>query len=490
MAEEFLKKVYDKYLGSDYEFGDSDLNPKREISKSGLEALEDEEEAILAKISERIKKLHEMSSTLPKYKVPEKVENDNFTTESTGAALGSDPSPSVNENTVQIKLNMGGDTSDKHLLLPSGGTNTQVDFLLSELEQIMIPVLTIINAPDFPGRFPGPGSIVPLMDPACDEYDNDRDSEYESENKDLLALKKDGEESSSGSGDSDEEDSSISTKDAAEAADDAATENENLAAQQVAERNREVAECIAKEVPILSSILAMLKIVNVIKKVLMLILTIVVPIVKMIAFAAQCWINPPAAAQVIQMVAEKIAALLITALGEILQMLWNMLELDCKTEQTQKILDEINEVLSGVSSALRSTKSSAISFSKQMKSMGETFKNLPEQMQKGAENWTKEFQALGEEDTWNQGNEALTRSLFGMADPSKNPGDATNNLLQKSLPFGIKDKLNKALNSTKNIIKNTKQVIQNADMSKDQKTAGVQQTLNKLVETLGPIKIK
>ncbi len=77
-----------------------------------------------------------------------------------------------------------------------------------------------------------------------------------------------------------------------------------------------------------------------------------------------------------------------------------------------------------------------------------------------------------------------------MADPSKNPGDATNNLLQKSLPSGIKDKLNKALNSTKNIIKNTKQVIQNADMSKDQKTAGVQQTLNKLVETLGPIKIK
>ena len=488
MAEEFLKKVYDKYLGSDYEFGDSDLNPKREISKSGLEALEDEEEAILAKINERIKKLHEMSSTLPKYKVPEKIENDNFTTESTGAALGSDPSPSVNENTVQIKLNMGGDTSDKHLLLPSGGTNAQVDFLLSELEQIMIPVLTIINTPDFPGRYPGPGSIVPLMDPACDEYDNDRDDEYESENKDLLALKKD--DNASKASDSDKDDSSTSTKDAAEAADSAASENEENAAKQVAERNREVAECIAKEIPILSSILAMLKIVNVIKKILMLILTIVVPIVKMITFASQCWINPPAAAQVIQMVAEKIAALLITALGEILQMLWNMLELDCKTEQTQKILDEINEVLSGVSSALRSTKSSAISFSKQMQSIGETFKNLPEQMEKGAKNWTKELEALGDEDTWNQGNEAMKRALFGMSDPSANPGDATSNLLQKALPPGIKDKLNKALNSTKNIIKNTKQVIQNADMSKDQKTAGVQQTLNKLVETLGQIKIK
>jgi hypothetical protein len=61
----------------------------------------------------------------------------------------------------------------------------------------------------------------------------------------------------------------------------------------------------------------------------------------MITFAAQCWINPPAAAQVGQMVAEKIAALLISAIGEVLQMIWDLLEMDCKTEQVQKVLDEI-----------------------------------------------------------------------------------------------------------------------------------------------------
>ena len=52
--DEFLKKVYDQYLGSDYEWGDADLNPKREIRKTGEEEWEDEQAAIIDIIEQRI----------------------------------------------------------------------------------------------------------------------------------------------------------------------------------------------------------------------------------------------------------------------------------------------------------------------------------------------------------------------------------------------------------------------------------------------------
>ena len=45
--DEFLKKVYDQYLGSDYEWGDADLNPKREIRKTGEEEWEDKQASIV-----------------------------------------------------------------------------------------------------------------------------------------------------------------------------------------------------------------------------------------------------------------------------------------------------------------------------------------------------------------------------------------------------------------------------------------------------------
>ena len=333
MAEEFLKKVYDRYLGSDYEFGDSDLNPKREISKTSLEELESEEEAIMEMIANRLRELHAMAADLPKYKVPEKVDNDNFITESSGAGLGPDPTPEINPNEILTKISLGGDPSDNHLLLPGGGLDTQVDFLMSELENILLNVAVISPPPAGPGPFPGGGNdMTQLFNPACDEYEDYDDAEL----GDLLNNLKNGINDGLNTDDDDE---SIITgakkKSAAEAADDFSDETNAERDRNVADRERGVRECIAKELPILSAILAILKAVNVLKKVLMLILSIVVPIVKMIAFAAQCWINPPAAGEVIQMVAEKIAALLITAIGEILQMLWNLLDLDCKTEQVQ-----------------------------------------------------------------------------------------------------------------------------------------------------------
>lgn len=489
MADEFLRKVYDKYLGSDYEFGDSDLNPKREISKSSLEQLEENEQAILEKITERLRQLAAQAATLPKYKVPEKVDNDNYVTESSGAGMSADPSPEDNENETAIKIALGGDPNDSHIFFPGGGIDTQVDFLMGELEKIMIPVLAMVDPPTTPGPGPTAGDQAQLFNPGCDD-DSDDSSIYESSNSDYknfkAAIEAENATAESDSDDSEDEDDnekSSSSKSSAEAADDTAQETVQTRDANVAAQQKKVAECIAAELPLLSSILAILKVVNTVKKVLLLVLTIVVPIVKMIAFAAQCWINPPAAAQVIQMVAEKIAALLISAIGEILQMLWNMLEMDCKTEQVQKVLDQINEILTGVSSAIVSSKTATISFTNQMKSVGKSLEDSFEKFQQ-TEQWQKwadeTAEALTDTDTMNNllfNGEGLTAA--GMKQ-----------LMQQALPSDIKSKLNKLSNSAQAVAKNTKKAIAEADLSKDAKTAGVQQTLDDLAGLFGTFRIK
>lgn len=482
MAEEFLRKVYDKYLGSDYEFGDSDLNPKREISKSSLEQLEENEKAILEKIAERLRQLSAQASSLPKYKTSEKVDNDNYTTESSGAGLGADPSPDDNENEINTKISLGGDPNDNHILFPGSGINSQVDFLMSEIEKQIISVIAVTGGLSSADSSLAGGDLTQLFNPGCDEYDSNSD-DYEATSSEYEALK-DATDSEDEEDDSDESQESIS---ASSAADTLAETTNDERDSQSSYQNSKAAECIAKELPILSSILAILKVVNVLKKVLMLTLSIMVPLVKMIAFASQCWINPPAAAQVIQMVAEKIAALLFTAIGEILQNLWNSLELDCKTEQTQKILDQINEVLSSVSSSITSAVNSTVSFTKQFSSMSEQLGEAINNFQ-NTDGWKKWYQdaqeAFSDTDTYKN---ALSDAI---TDGEGLTAAGLKKIMSKSVSSDIKNKLNKLANTSQSIVKNTKKAIASADLSKDQKTAGWQSTLDDLAGLLGTFRIK
>lgn len=186
------------------------------------------------------------------------------------------------------------------------------------------------------------------------------------------------------------------------------------------------------------------------------------------------------------MVAEKIAALLISAIGEILQMLWNMLELDCKTEQIQSVLDQINEVLSGISSSISSTKSAAISFANQGKALANELADAfsKDKFEQGAENWKNAVKSWAEEDSWNQGKEAFNQQLFGGEGFS---GAGLQNLMSKALPQDIKSKLNNVINSTKQVVDNTKNAVKEVDT--EDKT-GVQQKLNDLASFLGPFSVK
>lgn len=492
--EDFLKKVYDRYLGSDYEWGDADLNPKREIQKSDEEEWEEEQAAIIATVEARLKELQRQAAQLPKYKRPEVVDNDDFLTTTSGVNGAPSPSKDLSLNQIATQAALGGDIGD-NLFIPSANFDDQINFMLNTVIPSLIPVL--VEMPGGPNTAPnGVSFATELFNPGCDTEGNTI-SDFE-----LSDF-----ESSSGSINddnrndvlSDEAIQSLATSGAASNQADKEADTADAAAEKAAQEKYTLAvECIAKELGILQYILALLKVVNTIKKVVLLILSIIVPIVKIIAFAAQCWINPPAAAQVLQMVAEKIAALLVSVIGEILQMIWNMLELDCKTQQTQKLLDEINSILSGIDSTINTTKN-LISFTvKQYKTNKDSLIDSYNKFFVEDEDGNRKLRLgqFGEEyfdiEKWKEAGEVfsdtLATKMFGQdgVDEEGVNLEGIKTMISSGMPSEIKNTINNLLNSSTDLLGNAKNVFESAGLN----DTVLQATLTDMTDFLGPIKIK
>ena len=490
--DEFLKKVYDQYLGSDYEWGDADLNPKREIRKSGEEEWEEEQAAIIDTIEQRIKALQKEAANLPKFKRPEVVDNDNFLTKTSGINGGASPSNDIPLSQLKVQSALGGDLGD-NLFLPKNNFDDKIDFLLNEIDG-MIPSVIIQGTFPYSKVPDGVGLPPEMFNPGCDTEDETLE-EFESSNPEFNKLK-DALLKSDGDNEDDNEEDSVgasgSSGAAADQADKDAEDQMNAAIKAANAQEKKAKECIAKELGILQSILALLKVINVLKKVLLLILSIVVPVVKMIAFAAQCWINPPAAAQVAQMVAEKIAALLISVIGEIIQMIWDLLDMDCKTEQVQKVLDEINETLSGVDSAVSMTKN-LVSFG--MKQYDANKKSLVDSFNKftnKGDKFNNPIKEYGNKDAWKKAGDTfkdtMSTSLFGEGGIGENGlnGAGLKNILSAAMPDGIKSAINNLMDSAQGILERTNDILNQAKV----KDTVVNATITDMTDFLGPIRIK
>lgn len=489
MADEFLKKVYDRYLGSDYEWGDADLNPKREISRTDAEQLQEDQEAILQRIAARLHELNAQAAALPKYRAPEVIDNDNFLTESAGVGGNGDPNPDYNDAELQMRLALGGNADSNKLVMPDGDYDSQIDFLLSQIDGVIIPLLIpytgSINAP---GNQTSP--TIQMYNPGCDEF-GDEDIDMNDASPDSRDRKNDMDDEA-GDDDSDsEEDDSLTTgggssKTTSEAADAAALSNEQAASREVIERNKEIAGCIAKELGILQAILILLTIISVIKQGVIFLLSIIIPIVQIITLASQCWINPPAASDVIQKTAEKIAALLISAIGEIIQLIWNMLEFDCRTQQLQSFLDRINDVLSGLNFSLLSTKS-LISFTKNQTTAIAQSLQASYNRFKQTSQWKEAWADLKNATTWenlkNTQKNAIDDMLFDGKGLSKEGMSAA---MSNVLSSDIKRSLNSLLSSAKGVTAEANDLYKNTGI----KDTSLSQKLTDMADFLGPLKIR
>lgn len=482
--EEFLKKVYDRYLGSDYEYGVSDLNPKREISKTSFQSIEDEEAAILSVVSTRIAAIKSSLSSLPNYKIPEKINNDDFTVETSGGGFLPDKQPDVLPSKLIALTNAGKSPLSDNIFVPPVSKEASIDAYLGQIDVLLASVLSMIESNETP--FDDMANAVNMFNMGCDGFVYEEVLGQSDKENDKKGKGKENELKGDGSGDNNDneennEDTNSANIDAAEAAEVAADERDKADNKDADTTYKEVAECAALELGILQIILTILKIISIIKRSVLFILSILVPIVKIVTLASQCWINPPAAGQVIQLIAEKIASMIISLIGTLLQKIWESLGLDCKTQQVQDLLDQINDVLAGVDSVINYsenlinfTKNNAVDMYKQLETATSNFSQDP--------GIIKELNYLKDKGLQDF-SDSLNKNLFGEDGITSEKGWKT--LMTKALKeSGLASKLNSIINSTQEATKRTQKLAKKATDNK-----AVNNTLEKMSGFIGSFEI-
>lgn len=105
-------------------------------------------------------------------------------------------------------------------------------------------------------------------------------------------------------------------------------------------------DCAAADLTILKIFIAILKIFQIIVKILQFLLELPTILAELIELAAMCWINPPSIALLVQIILDLITSLIVALISNLIKFLWDLLGLDCISQQTTDLLDNIQDLIS------------------------------------------------------------------------------------------------------------------------------------------------
>lgn len=377
-----IKKVYDRYMGSDFTVGTSNLNPKREIKRDDKE--------IVRKIRERVQ---EIKTTLDK--VPVEI---NPTVE---VGLGKGVQDNMSTTQAAAIINAGGEESILYMPSTNGDELTVLE---AEVERMLLSLSSRVDI-----------DLDQTLN--CDgiEYDDLVDAANSSGSKSLNSSSSNGSGSSGssssddtsgdsgssgdGSGDSSDDTDSSSDEDSTYNQEETTAEIE----QETEEDNADLESCAIQQLEFLKVIIIILKIINLIKKILQLILEILVPLIKIISRIATSWTAPPNALEAIQLIVEKITAILQSLLAYVLQALWDSLNADCLTEATQSALDELNSAIAGISAIYAGSGDVVNFFSKETwNQLTDPFDGITDTWNEGAKKWKELGAGLVDQNAWKE----------------------------------------------------------------------------------------
>jgi hypothetical protein len=105
-------------------------------------------------------------------------------------------------------------------------------------------------------------------------------------------------------------------------------------------------DCAAADLTILKIFIAILKIFQIIVKILQFLLELPTILAELIELAAMCWINPPSIALLVQIILDLITSLIVALISNLIKFLWDLLGLDCISQQATDLLDNIQDLIS------------------------------------------------------------------------------------------------------------------------------------------------
>jgi hypothetical protein len=356
--ESFVDKVYDKYLKNDFSVGVDNLNPKREITLSTKIDVDEEIRKVHALIKENIENTKRELSNFGKAPI---LEKDREVVSQGNTAAGRSQGKTANELLNQYFA--GTILSDDPIyIIPGIPIEDENDILTNEVEKLIFEISAVLEILDPQTSPPEIEDIVCIdctdaSDPISkDDGKVDDDNEEDKEKDD--SEEDDNQEESGGLPSPVDPIGLIDDSDLLDELNDRLDNMRKF----IDENNLDRLFCLKRELGILKVVLCVVKIVKLMLTLVQLMYPIVMFAMEIIALIAQCWINPPSAATALTKIASHVLSILLGIASELLQMLWDMLGLDCLTSSAKKIINEIRAALSGVTDIATECASTAVSF--------------------------------------------------------------------------------------------------------------------------------
>ena len=343
-----LKKVYDTYKSEDWTFTQDNLNPLREISPRGDEDINELRKRAIDKIAAKVSKIRDdLEAGGIKFKTLEDFASE----EQSSIPFGGESIPQgISPDKIMENFKTGKQLNDTDpFFMPA--RNPLGPDVFKTLTDYIEYLLVSLGA-DLSGSADDSdiqlieGMIYGLLDLGCD-------------NSTVKAIMTNiaGEENKSSDSNLDSSDESDSNKDESDEDDlDNAADlsNPNDILNKYADDNRRknakdintLRDCAMKDLTWLLIILIILKIVSLLVNITALAMGIISPIIKNTTLAAGAWANPVGISEIIQMNVEKAMAIMNMAISSIVQLLWNLLNMDCISSGTMSAMDKLNSALS------------------------------------------------------------------------------------------------------------------------------------------------
>lgn len=343
-----LKKVYDTYKSEDWTFTQDNLNPLREVSPRGDEDINELRKRAIDKIAAKVSKIRDdLEAGGIKFKTLEDFASE----EQSSIPFGGESIPQgISPDKIMENFKTGKQLNDTDpFFMPA--RNPLGPDVFKTLTDYIEYLLVSLGA-DLSGSADDSdiqlieGMIYGLLDLGCD-------------NSTVKAIMTNiaGEENKnndSNLGSSDESDSNKDESDEDDLDNAADLSNPNDILNKYADDNRRknakdintLRDCAMKDLTWLLIILIILKIVSLLVNITALAMGIISPIIKNTTLAAGAWANPVGISEIIQMNVEKAMAIMNMAISSIVQLLWNLLNMDCISSGTMSAMDKLNSALS------------------------------------------------------------------------------------------------------------------------------------------------
>ena len=387
MSTAFLNKVYDVYENRDYfGIGCDNLNPVREIKSSQAEMID--ESQVLNAVKIRLERVEKTVSKL-RLDIEDSIDTEEavVSMDTRGDKLPVSAGISPKEAMIRTKMGTPIDATTIFGDIPEDSADSsEIDAFEKEIQKQIINIIAFASVSGS-GTMSSAGSSITggagssitggagldiidnISSPFtvdCDgvateitDKENQEDEDDQNESNDNSGDNEGGEGGGEGGG-GDDDDDDDNDDDSLEEAESKQDEKDD---EDEANANEAIMQCALKELAFLKIILMILKIVKTLRIICAYVISTVYIVMDIVQLAAGAWLNPTNIAKIANIIIQRVLAAVVMIIFKLIQKLWNLLNLNCISDLTQDLIDQIKSALSMLEEMKSLCDPNSISFS-------------------------------------------------------------------------------------------------------------------------------